>query len=54
MDVSNNTYIKQKVIAEKFSFHCFPKAIDTLFHKLLEKNGLFVVEGNHDYNRVNS
>jgi hypothetical protein len=44
MDVSNNTYIKQKVIAEKFSFHRFPKAIDTLF----------VVEGNYDYNRVNS
>jgi hypothetical protein len=26
MDVSNNTYIKQKEIAEKFSFHLFPKA----------------------------
>jgi hypothetical protein len=28
MDVSNNTYeyIKQKEIAEKFSFHRFPKA----------------------------
>jgi hypothetical protein len=24
--VSNNTYIKQKEIAEKFSFHRFPKA----------------------------
>jgi hypothetical protein len=44
MDVSNNTYIKQKEIAEKFSF---------LFHKLLEKSGLFVVEGNYDYKRGN-
>jgi hypothetical protein len=52
MDVSNNTYIKQKEIAENFHFIAFLK-LDTLFHKLLEKSGLFVVEGNYDYKRGN-
>jgi hypothetical protein len=36
MDVSNNTYIKQKEIAENFHFIAFLK-LDTLFHKLLEQ-----------------
>jgi hypothetical protein len=32
----NNTYIKQKEIAENFHFIAFLK-LDTLFHKLLEQ-----------------
>jgi hypothetical protein len=45
--------LSKKRLPKNFHFITFLK-LDTLFHKLLEKSGLFVVEGNYDYNRVNS
>jgi hypothetical protein len=45
--------LSKKRLPKNFHFISFLK-LDTLFHKLLEKSGLFVVEGNYDYNRVNS